>query len=252
MFKVSQSDSPIFNLPMNQQTNSIVSPFVQKSKFIVTQEPNLSTQRKKCKFINLKRISSRKESNQSINGRWTREEHKRFIDAIITYGNDWKKIQKYVNSRSSTQARSHAQKFLLKLKHSEFFKKNKIDTSLSWAKTIQYLKNEFSNEELNEIFKSVTSKKKSINAKKTLMFDDTHTAFSTSTEADYTNSSLRTDDEYFNCELAEGKNKEENTFNDNEYIKTFIQSFTFKSDLDFDLNELNMVYCNTNKNTVEY
>ena len=251
MFKVSQSDSSIFNLPQSYQTNQS-QPVAQKSKFIVTQEPLLSMPKKKGKFLNLKRISSRIESDSSINGRWTREEHRRFIDAIITYGNDWKKIQNYVYSRSSTQARSHAQKFLLKLKSSEFFKKNKIDTTLSWAKTIQFLKNEYSNEELNEIFKSVTSKKKSINAKNNLMFDDTHTAFSTSTEADYSNTSSKLDEEYLDCDCAREKNKEEITFNDNEYIKTFIQSFTVKSDLDFDFNELNMVYCNTNKNTVEY
>ena len=84
------------------------------------------------------------------------------------------------------------------------------------------------------------------------MFDDTHTAFSTSTEADYSNTSSKLDEEYLDCDCAREKNKEESTFNDNEYIKTFIQSFTVKSDLDFDFNELNMVYCNTNKNTVEY
>ena len=116
MFKVSQSDSSIFNLPQSYQTNQS-QPVAQKSKFIVTQEPLLSMPKKKGKFLNLKRISSRIESDSSINGRWTREEHRRFIDAIITYGNDWKKIQNYVYSRSSTQARSHAQKFLLKLIH---------------------------------------------------------------------------------------------------------------------------------------
>jgi hypothetical protein len=49
-------------------------------------------------------------------GRWTDVEHKKFLEAILIYGNEWKKVQKYISTRSSTQARSHAQKFFLRLK----------------------------------------------------------------------------------------------------------------------------------------
>ena len=49
-------------------------------------------------------------------GRWSFKEHIKFIEAIVEYGKNWKDVQKYVGSRSSTQARSHAQKFFLKLK----------------------------------------------------------------------------------------------------------------------------------------
>ena len=49
-------------------------------------------------------------------GRWSFKEHIKFIEAIAEYGKNWKDVQKYVGSRSSAQARSHAQKFFLKLK----------------------------------------------------------------------------------------------------------------------------------------
>ena len=49
-------------------------------------------------------------------GRWTENEHKKFLEAILLYGNEWKKVQQYISTRSSTQARSHAQKFFLRLK----------------------------------------------------------------------------------------------------------------------------------------
>ena len=245
MFKISQSSTLNLNLPQKPLSSLTPQFKTLKNKFIVI--PNatsfLQQKRKVRSFIKIQRMTS----PSSINGRWTREEHNRFIDAIIIYGNDWKRVQKHVYSRSSTQARSHAQKFLLKLKHSEIFKKKKIDTNMSWAKTIQYLKNEFSNEELYDILKSVTKQRKT-NSKNNIIIDDTNTAFSISTEEE---TQLKKEEEDVNF-LYDGGKKEESNINDNEYIKTFIDSFNFKSDLDFDLNELNMVYFNNNKNISEY
>jgi SHAQKYF class myb-like DNA-binding protein len=69
---------------------------------------------------------SRSESNNTKGGcdyntgRWTDEEHKKFLEAILIYGNEWKKVQKCISTRSSTQARSHAQKFFLRIR--KYFK----------------------------------------------------------------------------------------------------------------------------------
>lgn len=49
-------------------------------------------------------------------GRWSRQEHSLFIEGLVKCGNNWKKVQKNIGSRSSTQARSHAQKFFLTLR----------------------------------------------------------------------------------------------------------------------------------------
>ena len=51
-------------------------------------------------------------------GKWTEEEHEKFIEGILIYGNEWKKVQDIIKTRSSAQARSHAQKFFLKIKKS--------------------------------------------------------------------------------------------------------------------------------------
>ena len=61
------------------------------------------------------------------NCRWTRSEHIRFLQALILYGRDWRSVQKYVRTRSSTQSRSHAQKFLAKIKRKGFSLKEFLD-----------------------------------------------------------------------------------------------------------------------------
>lgn len=48
-------------------------------------------------------------------GRWTMDEHFRFLEALQRFGKEWKRVQQHVGTRSSTQARSHAQKFFVKL-----------------------------------------------------------------------------------------------------------------------------------------
>ena len=49
------------------------------------------------------------------NGRWGKNEHIRFLGGCLLYGNNWKKVETYVRTRTSTQIRSHAQKYLKKL-----------------------------------------------------------------------------------------------------------------------------------------
>ena len=55
------------------------------------------------------------ESKPANQGRWRKDEHCRFLEALKLYGKSWKKVQAHVTTRTSTQARSHAQKFFVKL-----------------------------------------------------------------------------------------------------------------------------------------
>ena len=50
-------------------------------------------------------------------GRWSRNEHIKFIEGYIEYGKNWKAVQKCIGTRTSSQTRSHAQKFFLKIKN---------------------------------------------------------------------------------------------------------------------------------------
>jgi len=54
--------------------------------------------------------SEKKKSSNGVfkMGRWTKDEHFRFLEALKYYGKEWKKVQEHVGTRTSTQARSHA------------------------------------------------------------------------------------------------------------------------------------------------
>ena len=66
---------------------------------------------------NLLPTNLEKQEEKINHGRWTKEEQIRFIEALWFYGNEWKKVQLHIGTRSSSQSRSHAQKFFLKLKN---------------------------------------------------------------------------------------------------------------------------------------
>ena len=62
-----------------------------------------------------KDISSKIKDESGPTGRWTQKEHERFLEAYKLYGKNWRLVQRHIGSRSVTQTRSHAQKYLAKL-----------------------------------------------------------------------------------------------------------------------------------------
>ena len=61
----------------------------------------------------------KKKSSDNIianEGRWSKEEHEKFLEGIVLYGINWKKVKTLIGTRTSIQVRSHAQKFFYKMK----------------------------------------------------------------------------------------------------------------------------------------
>lgn len=147
-----------------ESKKDIINPSKQ-IKFILTKEesPSINLLQKKT----LSKINeSKSEQNNSNGGRWNKEEQKRFAEAVLKFGNDWRKIQNHIFSRNITQVRSHAQKFLMKLKEIKLIQIKGVTQSMSWTKTMNYLRNILSYDELKEILFSVEQNDENKSGKK--------------------------------------------------------------------------------------
>jgi SHAQKYF class myb-like DNA-binding protein len=164
---LSDKESSCLNFSiLSDNLNDIFSEFSEEPKrknikFVLTKEevPSMTFLKKK--------IISKLDDNGNLNGgRWNKEEQFRFAEAVLKYGNDWKQIQRHVYSRNMTQVRSHAQKFLMKLKETNFMMNQKINPNLSWTKIMNYLRANFQYNELKDLFFSVEQKEEKKEEKK--------------------------------------------------------------------------------------
>ena len=71
---------------------------------------------KTCDDIDEGNNNSLTSSSSYLNGRWSYDEHIRFLKGCLLFGNNWKKVENYVKSRTSSQIRSHAQKFFIRIR----------------------------------------------------------------------------------------------------------------------------------------
>lgn len=168
------SDSCIISSDLDQKTSTEFQ-FSPSSYFLDDINPddfNISfaskknlfkTKKIKTKFITFKYpiypIHSQKEKVPEMNlsnGRWTRQERIKFADAIYRFGMDWKKIKEYIATRNVKQLRSHAQKFLYKLKNDKFIEKKGLDfKKMNWQQSLKYLKEKLTGQELLDVLYSI-------------------------------------------------------------------------------------------------
>ncbi|EGR30260.1 myb-like DNA-binding shaqkyf class family protein, putative [Ichthyophthirius multifiliis] len=101
------------------------------------------------------------ENNLKQTGRWTQDEHKKFIEGINMYGKNWKVIEQHIGTRTGSQIRSHAQKFFIKIEKEFYNNDQKIQ---SQDNIIQILNNkqkaENKNKQINIIQNKIQNKNK--------------------------------------------------------------------------------------------
>ena len=135
-------------------------------KILMNKKSNLKDSQ--VKFITKKSFNERKEYKKKSSenfifneGRWTKEEHEKFLEGIVLYGINWKKIKTLIETRTSMQVRSHAQKFFYKMKTCKDeslginFTSNTIHNIRDM---INQIKNNNSNYNIINVFKYLTNK----------------------------------------------------------------------------------------------
>jgi myb-like DNA-binding domain, SHAQKYF class len=106
-FQVDQGPPTQNNAPSNKGEKSHSTHSLSKTTSIgATFPPVSSTPKSKVKVT---------EAGQEHTGRWTREEHEAFLEALQQYGKEWKKVAARVKTRTVVQTRTHAQKYFQKL-----------------------------------------------------------------------------------------------------------------------------------------
>ena len=112
----------------NQISSSSPQKYTHKKLFVLQKNFENNDSKKKIYFfsrkvlpffVEKKTIPEHKKLSQNQNsneGKWSKEEHIKFLEAIIKYGINWKKVKAMVKTRTLIQIRSHAQKFFRKLK----------------------------------------------------------------------------------------------------------------------------------------
>jgi SHAQKYF class myb-like DNA-binding protein len=128
-------------------------PYCQKTNTQAEETNGEKKMVKKSKEIKTKQKRVNRDGNFNC-GRWQPEEHQRFIEAIMRYGNEWKSVQRHVGTRSSTQARSHAQKFFVKIKKTNLLDLN-MDLSKNSIKTLHEIANSMNADEYFNAIKTL-------------------------------------------------------------------------------------------------
>lgn len=99
---------------VNPEVDSSCASNQSKRKRKATSSTSNNEGAKRNKTISTPSLSENKKTS-SNQGRWTCLEHFKFLEALKLFGKEWQKVQKHVFTRTSAQARSHAQKFFAKL-----------------------------------------------------------------------------------------------------------------------------------------
>ena len=161
-----EKDTYDSKISFNPESSPVLESFDSIQFFEISPPPKKNlfiTKKNKTSFITIKKpepVTQKKQklNDSCLNGRWTKQERIKFAYALWQFGTNWKKIMKYVSSRNNEQLRSHAQKFLKKLKANESLAKKGLNfKNLNWENSIKYLKEKLSNEELFNILSSIES-----------------------------------------------------------------------------------------------
>jgi SHAQKYF class myb-like DNA-binding protein len=103
-----------------------------------------------------KKHSKKQEGTFNV-GRWSEEEHQKFMEALLKYGNNWNRVEEYIGTRNSTQARSHAQKFFVNIGKTKIQKLD-LDFQNNSLRSLSLLVNNLGEEQIASSLRNLNDK----------------------------------------------------------------------------------------------
>ena len=92
----------------------------EKAEFHFLMKKNIKFVIRKGQYFQTEKHSHNKKRNSENpnfnDGRWTKDEKRKFLEGISLYGTNWRKVKSLILTRTAIQVRSHAQKFFNKMK----------------------------------------------------------------------------------------------------------------------------------------
>ncbi len=93
--------------------------FTPPSVKVPSTQPRQAAFSQKLKARPVQPASGSKAEGELNTGRWTAEEHERFLHGIRTHGKYWRMVEPIVATRTVLQCRTHGQKYFAKLRKEE-------------------------------------------------------------------------------------------------------------------------------------
>ena len=117
MFKITKNDEK----PIHYYDKTKLFSIKSTDNIVESNNDSLLSSKDESNFLSKKMFRVKKTNLFSVdtgisNGKWTDEEHIKFIEALYIYNCKWYYLRKYISTRAPEQIRSHAQKFYLRLK----------------------------------------------------------------------------------------------------------------------------------------
>ena len=107
---MSENKNVLMNKNCEIKENIFISKKIYKKKY-----PIKFIIKKKLLF-NIENTLIHPNKKNTNNGRWTNDEHDKFLNGLELYGIKWKNFKNIIKTRTLIQIRTHAQKFYLKMK----------------------------------------------------------------------------------------------------------------------------------------
>jgi len=146
-----------FKIIRNETNINLVKKYSKELRKCKTSKTTNKKSNGKISYLKSEKKNPNRQESIYNTGRWSDDEHKKFMEALLKYGNNWNKVQEFIGTRNSTQARSHAQKFFVKIGRTKIQKLD-LDFQNNSLHSLSLLVNNLQEEQIASSLKNMNDK----------------------------------------------------------------------------------------------